>query len=88
MAESKKDTKVFGTKTEAQENVKKFCSLYSVLGLGEWQRVVVWKWKQLIFILGFYILLRVLHQGYWKNRLSQQLFKVSIYLFRRYMFRP
>jgi hypothetical protein len=26
-----------------------------------------------IFILGFCILLRVLYQGYWKNRPSQQL---------------
>jgi hypothetical protein len=29
-------------------------------------------------ILGFCILLRVLYQGYWKNRPSQQLFKVFI----------
>jgi hypothetical protein len=34
-----------------------------------------------IFILGFCILLRVLHQGYWKNRPSQQLFKVFILYF-------
>jgi hypothetical protein len=38
------------------------------------------------FILGFCILLRVLYQGYWKNRPSQQLFLRC--LFRRYMFRP
>jgi hypothetical protein len=33
-----------------------------------------------IFIFGFCILLRAIYQGYWKNRLSQQLFKVYIYL--------
>jgi hypothetical protein len=31
--------------------------------------------------LGFYILLCVLYQGYWKNRPSQQLFKVFIYIY-------
>jgi hypothetical protein len=31
----------------------------------------------IFFILGFCILLRVLYQGYWKNRPSQQLFRVS-----------
>jgi hypothetical protein len=31
--------------------------------------------------LGFCILLRVLYQGYWKNRRSQQLFKVFIYTY-------
>jgi hypothetical protein len=34
-----------------------------------------------IFILEFRILLRALYQGYWKNRLSQQLFKVFIYTY-------
>jgi hypothetical protein len=34
-----------------------------------------------IFILGFFILLHVLYQGYWKNRPSQQLFKVFILYF-------
>jgi hypothetical protein len=33
------------------------------------------------FILGFNILLRILHQGYWKNRPLQQLFKVFIYTY-------
>jgi hypothetical protein len=33
-----------------------------------------------MFILGFRILLRVLYQGNWKNRPSQQLFKVFIYI--------
>jgi hypothetical protein len=32
------------------------------------------------FILGFCILLRILYQGFWKNRPSQQLFKVFIYI--------
>jgi hypothetical protein len=34
-----------------------------------------------IFILGFCIPLRVLYQGYWKNRPSQQLFKVFVYIY-------
>jgi hypothetical protein len=33
------------------------------------------------FILGFCILLRVFYQGYWKNRPSQKLFKVFIYIY-------
>jgi hypothetical protein len=41
------------------------------------------------FILGFCILLRVLSQGYCKNRLSQQLFKLFIYIyFSATCFRP
>jgi succinate dehydrogenase hydrophobic anchor subunit len=35
----------------------------------------------MIFILGFCILLRELHHGYWKNRPSQQLFKVFYFIF-------
>jgi hypothetical protein len=35
----------------------------------------------MIFILLFCILLHVLYQGYWKNRPSQQLFKVFILYF-------
>jgi hypothetical protein len=35
----------------------------------------------MIFILGFCNLLLVLYQGYWKNRPSQQLFKVFIYIY-------
>jgi hypothetical protein len=35
----------------------------------------------LFFILGFCILLRALYQGYWKNRHTQQLFRVFIYTF-------
>jgi hypothetical protein len=34
-----------------------------------------------VFILGFCILLRVLYQDYWKNRPSQQLFKLFILYF-------
>jgi hypothetical protein len=33
------------------------------------------------FILGFCILLRVLYQVYWKNRPSQQLFKVFMHIY-------
>jgi hypothetical protein len=36
---------------------------------------------KMFLILGFYILLRVLYQGYWKNSPSQQLFKVFIYIY-------
>jgi hypothetical protein len=35
----------------------------------------------ILFILGFRILLHVLYQSYWKNRPSQQLFKVFIYVY-------
>jgi hypothetical protein len=54
-------------------------------------RALVSQVLSVIFILGFCILLRVLYEGYWKNRPSQQLFKVFIlYLiyFCRHMFRP
>jgi hypothetical protein len=37
--------------------------------------------EQEAFILEFCILLRVLYQGYRKNRPSQQLFKVFIYIY-------
>jgi hypothetical protein len=35
----------------------------------------------LLFILMFCILLLILYRDYWKNRLSQQLFKVFIYTY-------
>jgi hypothetical protein len=34
-----------------------------------------------IFVLGPCILLRVRYQGYWKNRPSQELFKVYIHIY-------
>jgi hypothetical protein len=43
--------------------------------------VLVAKVYTLIFILEIRILLRVLCQGYWKNRPLQQLFKVFIYIY-------
>jgi hypothetical protein len=37
--------------------------------------------QTVVFILRFCILMRVLYEDYWKNRPSQQLFKVFIYTY-------